>query len=647
MRRILRKEGILSGFLTVILLLSLINSTSAQAGRFVHLSVPDLSAFPQTTFYFDVSERDGTMATDISKDQVILRENGTEQEILHFESLNPGIQLVTAFNLSAPFAIQDISGKSRFTYIQDALLEWAENPLSPLPDDLSLISNDGLEVTHLDDRAVFSEILAEYNPDLQETESNFNVLARAIEIASDPIDQLGMKRVVLFFTPPISPEGTSAIDSLISQAVDNQVLVYVVLVSSPAFFSSAGAEALQNLTNATNGVYLTYKEDEPLSEEEEGVPPQPITDPLPDLKTLLAPLRNTYIVQYQSQIITAGNQNIELVISSTLGESLGQRDFFLDIQPPNPIFISPPRIIQRNSDQNKDAQGEEPGLFPTSYDLETIIEFPDGHPRELEEVIFRVDGVIIEKKTSPPYDQFTWDLTPYQTSGIHRISLEAVDILGLNRQSLPTPVEIQVELPPLTVRSIFEGNVLEIAGLTIVLILGLLLFGLIAVGRIKPVVHFGKNKFFNKNGNSDPDTELKKISPEPSEVKDTPSRNPIGYRLIPISDVAQQLITEPIQVWNKEISFGSDQSQSEKQLKHSSIAPIHTRIMLDDDGDLSIKDEGGTAGTWINYKQIIGKKSHHIKDGDIIHIGEAGFRVQMVEKSADPSKSEEIKRDSE
>jgi hypothetical protein len=643
MRSSMRIKGILSGFLTGILILGIFSSADAQAGRFVNLSIPDLSDFPRITLYFDVTERDGTIFTDLSEDQVILRENGVEQEILHFEALNPGIQLVTAFNLSAPFAIQDISGKSRFDYIQESLLNWAENTPSSLPDDLSLISNDGFEITHLDNRSVFSEKLTEYNPDLQEAEANFNVLARAIELASDPVEQLGMKRVVLFFSPPVPTEGSAAINSLISQAKDNQVQVYVVLVSSPAFFSSAGAVALQNLTDETNGIYLTYIEDEPLTEEEEEeeLPAQPITEPLPDLRNLFLPLRNTYILRYQSQIITTGNQKLELTITSPLGESLGEKEFFLDVQPPNPIFISPPQVIQRNFDPNQEPQDEESGLYPSSVDLATIIEFPDGHPRELEEFIFRVDGVIIEKQSSPPFDKITWDLTPYQTSGIHHISLEAVDIMGLNRQSLPIPVEIQVELPPITVKSIFEGNALEIIGLVAVLALGLILFALIAVGRIKPVVYFGMNRFFKKNGNSESDLEVKKIDPEQSKHDEAQSIIPATYRLIPVSDVALQLITEPIQISVKELTFGSDQNQALQQINHSSIAPLHTRIIMDDDGDLFIIDEGGTAGTWINYKQIFGEKPHQIKDGDIIHIGEAGFRIQELENKASPSKIEE------
>jgi hypothetical protein len=240
--------------------------------------------------------------------------------------------------------------------------------------------------------------------------------------------------------------------------------------------------------------------------------------------------------------------------------------------------------------------------------------------------------VIVDKKTSPPYDQFVWDLTSYQSSGIHYLSLEAVDTLGLNRQSLPTPVEVQIEVPPLTVKSILEGNTLEIVGLLVLLVLGLLLFGLIARGRLKPVVYLGRNRFFNKNGTSDPEPELRRITSKEAKEGDTQPQIQKGYRLIPISDIAQQLITEPIQVWNEELTFGSDPNQCDNQINHSSIAAIHTRIILDLDGDLFIKDEGGSAGTWINYKQIMSQKPQPVKDGDIIHIGEAGFRIQKQEK---------------
>ena len=71
--------------------------------------------------------------------------------------------------------------------------------------------------------SVLSNNLENYSPDLEGTEQNINVLSRAIEIASDPVNQSGMKQVVVLFTPPVTQEGSAAIESLISQAKDNQV----------------------------------------------------------------------------------------------------------------------------------------------------------------------------------------------------------------------------------------------------------------------------------------------------------------------------------------------------------------------------------------------------------------------------------------
>ncbi len=212
------------------------------------ISPPETGEFPLMTVYFDVTERDGRLVADLLQDQVRLRENDVEQKILDFKSLTPGIQLVSALNISAPFAIQDITGKSRFDYISEALIEWGKHTPSSSPDNLSLITNDGLELTHMENRQDMITALENYSPLLRDIESNFDVLARAIEIASDSVDQQGMKRVVLLFTPPMTPEGSASIDSLISMAKESQVMVYTILVSSPAFFTSSGAQILGDLS---------------------------------------------------------------------------------------------------------------------------------------------------------------------------------------------------------------------------------------------------------------------------------------------------------------------------------------------------------------------------------------------------------------
>ena len=616
------RKNFLKGLLICLSLLCTISTVGAQAGRDVVISNPETAQFPFITVYFDITDRDGRLVTDLLEDQVTLKEDETELTVLDFESLTPGIQLVTALNISPPFAIQDVSGKSRFNYITEALLNWANQSQADSPDDISLLSNDGLELTHTDDKDDFIAALEAYSPELRETEPNFNVLAKAIELASDPVDQLGMKRVVLLFTPPSPPDGSAAIESLISQAKDNQVIVIIILVSSPAFFESTGAELLKELSVETKGDFITYSDGQTL----------------PDFESMFSPLRSTYLINYKSQIVTSGVHTLELSIGSDLGASLGQIEFILDVQPPNPIFISPPQVITRKGTQSGDETNSTVEFEPLSVNLNVIIEFPDGHPRDLEEVIFRVDGEVETRITTPPYSQVDWDLSQYQTSAVHYITIEAVDTLGLSRQSVQTPVHILIDVPPPTIRNIIGENAGAFAGLAFVLILGLVLFILISKGTIKPAFSFGGNRFFKKKGKQ------QKNNSQVRKVTQAKSSNTISgdlelqarqkspwFRLIPISDVSQQQVTEPIQVYDQEVLLGNDPASEIISIQHPSVAKLHARISTQPDGDHTIKDEGSAAGTWINYKQILSTKPQSLKDGDIIHIGEAGFRYQLMD----------------
>ena len=626
------KKNYLRAVLIWIILLSTTVTAGAQAGRVVDISPPETAEFPLMTIYFDTTERDGSVITDLLEDQITLREDGVEQEFLDFKALTPGIQLVMALNISAPFAIQDISGKSRFNYITEALLDWANQTPPSSPDDLSLITNDGIELTHLDSKEDFIAALEEYSPDLRETEPDFNVLARAIEIASDPVDQLGMKRVVLLFTPPTTPAGSAAIESLVSRAKDSQVMVYTILVSSPAFFTSTGAEVLKSLTTETNGNFFTFSGDEPL----------------PDFVSLFAPLRSTYLINYQSQIVTSGSHTLELTMSSDLGESQGQREFFLDVQPPNPIFISPPRVITRKMVQTGSDTLPIADFEPGSITLGLIVEFPDHHPRELEEVIFRVDGEVVSRLTEEPYDHFVWDLSQYENSAVHYLTIEAVDLLGLSKQSIQTPVEVIIDIPPPSISTILADNAPAFAGLVLVLILGMLLFILISRGTIKPEFKFGLNRFFRNGGKEQNNTsQLKKINQNGEFIGGSGDPNSLEikkqktFRLIPINDVLQQQMPEPIRGGEDDVILGNDPSSGITNIPHPSVAKQHARITIQPDGEFVITDEGSPAGTWINYKQIISNKPHPLKDGDIIHIGEAGFRYQLMDKASNLPFTEE------
>jgi hypothetical protein len=589
-------------------------SVNAQTGRELSLSAPVLDDYPEITCYFSIFDREGSIQTDFSTDDIRLTENGIEQEIIEFQVLNPGIQIITAMNISNPFSIQDINGVSRFDNIREALLSWTELPVNSGQDRVTLLSNDGLEHTHLTDKSEVRSILAEYDPPIREIESNFNVLSQAITIASDPVDQPGMKKIVLLFTSQPTSDEIPAIDSLTSQAIDNQVRIYTILISSPAFFNTAGAIRLQRLASETGGIFIPFSGEEPL----------------PDLGQLLDPLRSTYQVKYLSQIVTSGNHSLEISAGTTIGEITGAREFFLDIQPPNPVFISPPRTIVRElpADNLDPASGN---FQPESVILNVLLDFPDNHPRDLEELIFRVDGEIVERKTEPPFDQFVWDLSGYEFSGTYLIALEAVDIMGLSKSSIQTPVRIEVNIPPPNLRNLILENAVALTSLAGIMALGLILFALISGGRIMP----GEKKIFQRISStwirltrSRP--RVRKILPRQIPQTATDHSEQIRLsKLIAIGEISQQLFPEPIKINQKSITLGSNPPENGVKIYHHSVIKRHAQIDFNKDGNWQIQDLGSTSGTWINYNQIIGSEAQILKDGDIIHIGEAVFRFQV------------------
>ncbi len=630
LKRISLKSGLQSLIIILLTLVSTVSPVWAQAGKEVSLSAPDLGNYPSITIYVDVNDRNGGKITNLTADQITIRENGIQQDLLDFQSLSPGIQLVAAFNISNPFSIQDINGVSRFEFIKESLLNWAAQPLVSAADNISILSNDGLEHSHLTDKSEAVSILEAYDPDLKGTESNFNVLSQAISIASDPIDQPGMKRVVLLFTSQPTSEGFAALDSLVSQARDNQVMVYTILVSSPAFFSTAGAARLQKLSTDTGGVLVPFSGDEPLV----------------DLGLLLDPLRSTYLINYSSQIITPGIHSLEVTIDSTLAPIVGEREFNLDVQPPNPIFISPPRTIIRDLSKPDPAKETDQIYQPEFVPLNILLEFPDNHPRDLEELIFRVDGEIIERITAPPYDQIIWDLTSYQASATHYLTLEAVDILGLSRLSVATTVEVKVNVPPPDLTSIIVKNGPALAGLAVILLAGLALFIFVSQGRIQP----GVTNIFQTISSkwtqlTKSRTLIRKILLSKSDVIPENSLQGITpYRLIAINDVSQVLFPEPIRVEEKEFKVGSSNTERGIQIQHPSIFKEHATITCQDEEKFQITDHGSTAGTWINYKQILSSKPQFLKDGDIIHFGEAVFRFQVMTRKETSLVTEEKRK---
>ena len=158
-------------------------------------------------------------------------------------------------------------------------------------------------------------------------------------------------------------------------------------------------------------------------------------------------MRRLYALQYQSAARTGGEHTLSVEVIGQAGVvRSADQTFSIDLQPPNPIFVSPPLQILRRPPEDNPYDTEV--LLPVAQPLELIIEFPDGHPRPLVRTTLYVDGQIAAENTAEPFNAFVWDLNGFKDTAEHKLLVEAVDSLGLSRTSIEVPVTVTVIQPP-------------------------------------------------------------------------------------------------------------------------------------------------------------------------------------------------------
>jgi hypothetical protein len=376
---------------------------------------------------------------------------------------------------------------------------------------------------------------------------------------------------------------------------------------------------------------------------------------LPDPQNYLEPLKYTYLASYRSKAGSSGANRFYIQIdrADVTAES-PERVYSLRLQPPNPIFLSPPTQVVR-SWQTAERAESEPVLTPDSALVEIMVEFPDSYPRELAETHLLVDGEAVDTRTlgartsgagmPDEMQQFTWDLTPYTESGRHTLQAVVIDELGLQQASLEIPVDVvvdELELPWWQALIQERRNLVIIAAtlagaavLAVLVLAGQRTWSLIEIRR-------------RRKQYSDPLTQPvpAKIEPvsrprrtqDPSQVRGWP-KLPLGQkgvaRLVRLSESGHLLPSTSLELAKKEVTFGADPRQATAVLDSPSVSPLHARLHPSGDGEFVLLDAGSTAGTWVNYAPVskLGSRLHH---GDLVHIGRVAFRFEKLEPGEEP-----------
>jgi hypothetical protein len=362
---------------------------------------------------------------------------------------------------------------------------------------------------------------------------------------------------------------------------------------------------------------------------------------LPDIEDYFRANRFVYQVTYTSAIKSSGFQRIRTLISQREQEIVSNVETVrLVVQPPNPILITPPLLVDRIWLVDKrDARIRD--LEPDQVEIEYMYEFPDGYPRDLTSARLYVNGEVFQEVDREPFNRFVFDLTPYETDQEILFLIEIEDSQGIIARTQPTVMKITVEPVPLT---FWEGLMrLELTPERWIILASVLVAGMVLVVAI---ILVGKRKSFWKeqsaarNRRTDPVTQPVKIKQEGTQSRKDESQKyqstgkQVDAMLVPINDRFEPNRQKTIALDKKEWIIGSDPQQSRLVIANSALDSVHARLVRRSQGDYWLSDQNSIAGTWVNFTPIT-TKGVKLRHGDLIHFAKAIYRFELTHPTED------------
>jgi len=596
----------------------------AQGTATAELSLVNPQGFPTVAALLDVFDEQGGFITGLSAGDVTILEDGQSRPVNELIETMPPAQIVVAINPGPALDVRNGQGIARIQPVTEVLAGWAGAQPAENPDDLSLVSIAGPIITHArpEDWVVS---LNSFQPDYRNTTPNVQILSIALNTVNEGTPLPGMKRAILLITPHMEDANIDlTLEALGEQAVNSNVRIFVWLVDSELFFDHPSSTAFKALALQTGGEFFAF----------------PGEEALPDPESYFSPLRHLYSLEYASTLTTSGEHAIVAEVQSSAGTITSEEQTFnLEIEPPNPILVTPPAQIVRQAPTDDPFNTEL--LLPEQYDLEAIIEFPDGHPRPLARTTLYVDGQPVAQNDSEPFDSFTWDLTPYDESAEHTLVIEAVDSLGMSKASMGVPVTLTVVHAPTGIQA-FLAKYRSYIAFSAIAVTGVILIIILLSGRLR--IRSRSQRRADRKRFTDPVTQPVKIQQaEPSSKRRQARRSPwiraerwqdAPAHLTRLGANGEPTTGQPIPLNDKETTFGSDPVQAEHVLDHPSIAALHARLKQTAGGDFLLSDNDTVAGTWVNYDPVP-EEGRILKHGDVVHFGHLMYRFSLKNPPAD------------
>jgi len=557
------------------------------------------SSFPVIQVSMDVKDTEGKFITGLQAEDVTILEDDQEIAVSKITSYDPALEFVVGINPNFSFAISDAQSRSRLDKIKDALTDWSGDLSQTSNHAYSLVTPDGPISFHVKDLDSWLTGLEIWQPPMRTMTPTLDILAQSIDLASTSLLEPGSRRAVLFITPVADADEVTTLETLTEKASQLDVHVFVWVVAPPDAGPTSGMIALEKLADQTGGYAFLYSGSEIL----------------PGAIETLAPLQVSYRLTFNSGLRTSGTHTLAVQVKTDAEPIiLPPLSFNLDVEPPNPILVTPPNQILRQYPSTGNFDPE--NLHPNSQQIEMVIEFPDGHPRPLMSTSLLVDGEVVVTNISEPYNLFEWDLTPYSSESRPELQVNVVDSLGLEKTSIAIPISISVEKEP-SFLEIFYLQYKQWIIMSVGVLAGLLLIWRLV--RLSKILKSKKKERIRATG--------------PLPLKDDyksslGKQKEIPANLEPILERVSAAEQQRIPLSAKEIRIGRDPSQVNFVLDDPSVGAYHAILRRDGETFL-VMDMESASGTWVNYEQLSGEP-RRLDHGDIIHFGGLAYRFVLT-----------------
>lgn len=566
----------------------------------LRITAVDSSTFPTVAVRVLTTAAGSAPIADLSR--LILRENGVPVADTAISRTPVGVDIALVLDANTDFLLfDDRSGLSRRDKVAAGVARFAAQFMNPAGlDRVSIIAPDDTGENALfltRDAARPDEVAAAvnaYNPVPPRVTPLQGMLSAAIEHLGAGED--GRFRAILLYTDGARLDRQLDYPALVEAAQVANVPIYVAILGSEA--SEDEINNVTGLYDPTNGLYVHMPEPE-------------AADPLYEI--FRAQGSQTEL-SYESAVRQNGTQQI----SVSLGNVRDTAGFELALAAPE-VVIEAPRTNVRRAGSAIDTPL--PLLQPAVLPLTAHITWPDGRPRRLTEVVFRVDGAPQPVAIEPALDgagqlPLPWDISG-RDAGTYRLEVEVADELGFRAAAAPLEITIEVSRPspptptPAPTRVPLPSLGERVGGSLPAMLLG----GLFLAGAGAAVV-------------------LRRRARRPATTADAPppriipTARPADDRHVAVLEWVSAAQGDAIELRTPDVTLGREPEAVDIVLDDPGVSRLHARIRRAGSGEYWLYDEGSIQGTFLNHERL-GLAPRPLEHGDLVQLGRVTLRFRL------------------